>query len=246
MNEVGYGDVPKFPGYRVGDDGSVWTSKRKGNWIVKDAGVWKRMKVKMHPRGDYFLVTLTHNGKYKTFLLHKLVLLVFAGPPPTKKHLALHRDDDKTNNAFSNLYWGTHQQNMDDAVRNGKTTKGETNGCSKLTEDQAKEVLRLRAEEGFGSRRIARMLGDGITPQAIQLILSGHRWKHLPRPKVMLKWLSQGSTIKGTRNPASKLKEGTDEKVRKLYSTGMYSQQEIADLFGVHQTRVSGIIRQRP
>jgi hypothetical protein len=47
------------------------------------------------------------------------VLTAFIGPRP-KGRLALHRDDVATHNNLSNLYWGTHRQNMIDAVRNGR------------------------------------------------------------------------------------------------------------------------------
>ena len=48
---------------------------------------------------------------------------------------------------------------------------------------------------------------------------------------------------KGTGNAAAKLREEDVPKVRNLYATGQWSQQAIADIFGVNQTTVSAIVR---
>jgi hypothetical protein len=245
MNSFKYRDVPGFPGYRVGVsvDGKVVveSNKKKGNWIDKSIGEWRQMKVSKHKRGEYMLVTLIHEGKYTTFMLHRLVLLCFVGPPPKGKPLALHDDDNKMNNHPDNLYWGTHAQNMRDAIRNGKVTKGEINGCVRLSEDQVEEIIRLRAEEGVGSRRLARQFRTGHTN--IQHILSGKTWKHLDRPERNEEVATQGDTIKGTKNPAVVLAEKQVLEIVEMWKTGFYSQQMIADEHKVHQTLISAIIR---
>jgi len=40
----------------------------------------------------------------------------------------LHRDDNKLNNHYSNLYWGDQQDNADDRERNGHTAAGALHG----------------------------------------------------------------------------------------------------------------------
>lgn len=235
---VEYRGVPGIPGYRVGDDASVWSNKRKSRWSDGERdGEWKRMKYKKHKRGEYIVVTLCHEGKSITFLLHRLVLLCFVGPPPSDEHLGLHRNDDKTNNTPNNLYWGTHQENMEDAKRNGKVTGGERNGCVKLMEEQVKEIVRLRAEEGIGSRRLARMFGVHHT--TIQAVLSGTNWSHLQVDRSTL--ITQGDTIRGDKNPAAKLNKEQVDMIRWL--AGTMSQAKIAGIYGVHQTAISAIIQ---
>ena len=51
--------------------------------------------------------------------VHSLVLEAFVCPRP-EGLLGLHRDDVKWHNHVSNLYWGTHADNMRDCVRNGR------------------------------------------------------------------------------------------------------------------------------
>lgn len=54
-------------------------------------------------------------------LVHRLVCLTFNGPPPSEdRRWALHRDDDREHNRAGNLYWGTPQDNVTDARKNGK------------------------------------------------------------------------------------------------------------------------------
>jgi hypothetical protein len=47
-----------------------------------------------------------------------LVCLAWHGPRPSPKHQCLHKDDDRTNDAPDNLYWGTNKDNSRDSVRN--------------------------------------------------------------------------------------------------------------------------------
>ena len=56
-----------------------------------------------------------------------------------------HEDGNYLNNDISNLYWGTHQQNIDDAVRHNTTAFGEKNGMAELTEGEVLEIVRLRS-----------------------------------------------------------------------------------------------------
>lgn len=57
--------------------------------------------------------------KGKSRMIHHLVLELFSSPRPEGLY-ALHKNDDKYDNKFSNLYWGTDEDNKRDAVRNGR------------------------------------------------------------------------------------------------------------------------------
>lgn len=58
------------------------------------------------------------NGTTKVRRVHHLVLEAFVGPRPPGME-GCHWDDDKKNNAVTNLRWDTHSANMFDKVRNG-------------------------------------------------------------------------------------------------------------------------------
>jgi len=75
--EIEYADVLGFPGYRVGTDGSVWSSRRRA---VAGATVW--IKMAPHPRRDDRLrVYLRRDGRRFLRAVHRLVLESFVGPP---------------------------------------------------------------------------------------------------------------------------------------------------------------------
>ncbi len=71
-------------------------------------------------------VALRKGGKNHWFKRAQLVLLAFRGAPRAEAEWnARHLDDNPTHNWLSNLAWGTHKDNHNDAVRNGKhATKG--------------------------------------------------------------------------------------------------------------------------
>ncbi len=114
--------IPGMADYFVGDDGTVWTEKTKG-----------AMPRKMTPqltKAGYCTVSLTIQGRQKTFLVHRLVLLAFVGPPPTADHQACHYPDfDKTNNKIGNLRWDTRSENGKDKFR--ERTKSGEKACTK-------------------------------------------------------------------------------------------------------------------
>lgn len=106
--------VPGFPAYQVSDHGRVRTlndrpGSRAGDGIMSPGHL---------PRG-HLRVALRRDGKRCDRQVHALVLLAFVGPCPEGME-ALHKDDDPSNNALTNLRWGTHTENMADARRNGR------------------------------------------------------------------------------------------------------------------------------
>lgn len=78
----------------------------------------------------------------------------------------------------SHIHAGTQKDNIQDSVRDGRHAFGEKNGRRKLTEEEAKEALKLRAA-GWSFRKIGAHFG--VTHGAIEALSSGKSWKHLPR-----------------------------------------------------------------
>lgn len=124
---VEYRDIQGFPGYRVGNDGSVWFAWRTCRSGRRITGKWKLMKQGFHKERSagrrYRHVNLTppEGGKYQTFKVHRLVLTAFVGPCPEGMECR-HLDGDAANNRLSNLCWGTREENIADSKRNGVYT----------------------------------------------------------------------------------------------------------------------------
>jgi hypothetical protein len=107
--------------------------------------------------------------------VHQLVLLAFVGPRPPGK-VASHLDDDRTNNALSNLAYQTHRENMLDALKNGKIRRGEQCPHARLKDAQIPAIFALR-EVGWTFRRIAACFGVGTN--TVQAVVSGRTWRHV-------------------------------------------------------------------
>lgn len=61
--------------------------------------------------------------------VHRLVCMAFHGMPPEGKPYACHKDGNPLNNAKDNLYWGSAQDNAEDARLHGTLATGVRHGA---------------------------------------------------------------------------------------------------------------------
>lgn len=111
--------------YEVSDQGHVRSLDR-----VLRSGKPRRgrvLKQVQHPRG-YLLVNLWLDNTSRMWLIHRLVLMAFVGPPPVGTE-GLHADGDSGNNALVNLSWGTHSENQYDQVQHGTHVHASKDRC---------------------------------------------------------------------------------------------------------------------
>lgn len=125
-------------------------------------------------KDGYLQVGLSVEGRSYSKLIHRVLCQVFHGDPPFEGAQALHQDDNKQNNTPENLYWGTHQQNMDDMRRHGNTCNGARSGLAKLTWETVGEIRRL-ATSGVIPNRIAKQFG--ISHRHATLIIRNEMWR---------------------------------------------------------------------
>lgn len=126
---VVYRDVPDFPGYVAGTDGSVWSERNNAG---KVSGEWKRLRPLISRKG-YLLVTLRRNAKSFLMSIHKIVLLSFVGPRPDGMQCRHYPDRDPANNAIVNIAWGTRQQNEQDKADHQRLLLSRPVGRDKAT-----------------------------------------------------------------------------------------------------------------
>lgn len=178
MNEfspdVTYRDVPEYPGYRAGTDGSVWSCWRKGpNTILTNN--WRKLVQSVGDKMGYLSVTLCRLGKREFHMVHTIILKTFVGPRPLGMVARHFPDRDPTNCALSNLMWGTHEENMADRHRDGNDQLGEKNVNAKITEA---DVRVIRAANYFGAvSDMAKCFGLSTT--SIIAIRKRRTWKHV-------------------------------------------------------------------
>lgn len=80
-------------------------------------------------KDGYHEVCLHAGGRRQRVKVHKVVALSFIGEPPEGKPFVLHRDDDKDNNYWTNLYYGDGSDNQRDAVDNGSNYNANKTHC---------------------------------------------------------------------------------------------------------------------
>jgi hypothetical protein len=175
---VEYRDIPGFPGYRVGNDGSVWSRRKrvgrgpgKGTYALL-TDVWKPMCLQTRPNG-YIYVKLSGNQKVS---IHRAVLEAFVGVAPVG-YQACHSDGNRSNNRLSNLRWDSPAANQADRVRHGTDLRGEKVSTAKLTADQ---VRQMRAERTrYGTFFYVLAAKYGVTTAVAHSAITGKTWAHV-------------------------------------------------------------------
>ncbi len=177
MTPVVYQDIPGFPGYRVGIDGTVWSCWKGGGKHARRIMVdkWKLLKPTPMKSGHLHLNISTPDGKRIYVLVHHLVLQAWHGFCPEGLE-ARHLNDNPTDNQLSNLRWGTRTQNIDDRKKNGSWICGSASSNAKITDDQVREILR-RCVNGEKQRVVAA--DYGIHQSEVSRIVRAKRWAHM-------------------------------------------------------------------
>lgn len=175
--EIEYRDVPGFPGYRAGSDGSLWSCRGMGRGPAL-TGVWKRMKpVPNRHRNNYlYAVLCSLDGRHVMKTLHCIVLESFVGPRPQGMHACHFPDHDPANCRLENLRWDTPQNNQADTIKMGRQRLGENCPWAKLTAGDVREIRRLRAS-GVPVADVAAKFG--IHVESVTRIANRRSWTHL-------------------------------------------------------------------
>lgn len=155
--------IRKHPNYEVNEYGVV-RNKRNGH-VLKHCTV---------PKKGYQFV---HLDKCHC-RIHRLVYEAFVEDVPEGLELN-HIDTNKLNNHVSNLEAITHLENVRHAYANNlmPDVKGEKNGCSKLTDQQAWEIKRHLEAKILTHRQIAKLYG--VSKGTITHINMGIKWTHI-------------------------------------------------------------------
>lgn len=131
MEEV-WRDIKGYEGlYQVSNLGRV---KSIGRYIKHWRGglLFRKEKI-MTPRINrygYHQISLSKEGRFKTFTIHQLVAITFI-PNPDNFTCVNHKDECKTNNVYTNLEWCDHKYNSNYGTRNIRIKNSETNNIKK-------------------------------------------------------------------------------------------------------------------
>jgi hypothetical protein len=98
---IAYCEVPGFPGYRVGSDGTVWGSRRAGRGYGRSRD-WRQLKPYLVRPGPVPTVSLYRDRVRHPLRVDTVVLLSFVGPCPGDCE-ARHANGDPCDNRLDNL-----------------------------------------------------------------------------------------------------------------------------------------------
>jgi protein gp37 len=150
--------VDGFPGYFASNLGVIYSDQRGRRRALRpDIG-----------EAGHRRVQLSRDGVKTRFLLHRLLLETFVGPPPSETSEGRHLDGDPSHNTVANLAWGEPGTNWDDSKRHGSHRR-----YSKLTPEQAADI-RSRHAKGESGEALAREFG--ISATQIRNIARGDQW----------------------------------------------------------------------
>jgi NUMOD4 motif/HNH endonuclease len=127
VNEPTWLPVTGFEGYyEVSRFGLVRSVTRKG---VGRRGVRGRILKPFPDDAGYLKVNLAKDGKTVTRRVHQLVMESFAEPCPPGMEVRHYPDPDKSNNALTNLSYGTKSRNTLDQVEHGTHKEARKERC---------------------------------------------------------------------------------------------------------------------
>jgi hypothetical protein len=187
----------EFPDYEISNDGRLRRctdgKRRKAGFIMKMSkskkGYPKYMVIR---RGD-------EKKLYRN--AHRLVATEFLSEPSDGKQNVLHEDDDRLNCIYTNLKWGSVQDNSDDAIKNGRIAAGSEHASAKKPWARPRGVCHTRAKLTESNvldifhdkQKTASQLASeyDVDPALIWRIKKGIIWKHLTNPEYR-KFLDDG------------------------------------------------------
>ena len=115
MKEV-WKEVPSRPGIKASNLGRVLLPERTAR--MPNGGKRKycpkptfgaKTKANKNARHEFMGLFNRFFGNMK---VHRLICEAFHGPPPNKKSVVIHLDENSLNNKANNLKWGTQKENL--------------------------------------------------------------------------------------------------------------------------------------
>lgn len=132
-------EIPGFPYYYVTEHGNIY--RQHGLIDV-------RQRKPFAAKNGYLIVTTKNNGQAYSLLIHKAVALAWLPPREPHQTVIRHLNGIKTDNRASNLKWGTHAENTQDAILHGSYKR-----AARANKIAAFQRLQKCAEAGYLPQR---------------------------------------------------------------------------------------------
>ena len=168
----------------------------------------------------------------RNLLAHRVAWMIVNGPIPQGK-VVRHSCDNPRCVRPDHLLLGTHADNVKDKVDRGRQrgSRGEDHYLHKLT---AEEVIDIRQRHQRGEQSYLLAQEYHVTSQTLCDVIKRRTWAHLddgiPKPPA---------------KHFAKLSDVQVDEIRRRYSAGKDTQQELANEFGIDQAQISRIVTRR-
>lgn len=135
--------------YKINKNGEIWSQRLKG------------IKIPQVSRLGYMCVQLSKNNIQKTFKLHRLVAIHFIPNPKNLPEID-HIDNNKANNAISNLRWCSRSTNIINTHNTNRPNN--TTGHKNITLTRTKKYqVHIRRSNSIVFDKTYEKLEDAIT-----------------------------------------------------------------------------------
>lgn len=162
-----------------------------GYWISTYGRLYSELTCKFYPNENFtfdknkyvnvYLQTIDNN--LETWHLHRLMLYIFDYKNDWESLVVNHIDGIKYHNWLWNLEWTTYSGNINHALENGLSKRGEDVSYSTINNKQAEMIANLLSQ-GFRPSQIQNQLKD-IFPEGVRIkqiaidMANGQSWKHI-------------------------------------------------------------------
>ena len=174
---------------------------------------------------------------------HRVALELATGPIPDGAY-ACHRYDNPPCCNPAHLFAGTHLENDKDRKEKGRGVHGVRHPSHKLMEGYVQSIRRALSQGVWGADLAAHF---GVSVATVSAIGLGKIWAHVPDdPSASLEGLPLPRRLRtGEANGRAKLTKDDAANIRRRYLAGGVSQRQLAKEYGVHQTVISAIVRNK-
>jgi hypothetical protein len=167
-----YRELPGFPGYCIGTDGSVWSRRSKSGQL---SDRWVRLNPS-RDKGGYLFLTIKKGKKSFLVRVARAVLSAFLGLPEADLVACHYPWSDPKNNSIYNLRWDSQRGNLSDRVDHGTSPVGSRHPGAILVESDIVEIRRM-VQQGQPRRDLASRYGVSVC--TIHDICGGRSWTHV-------------------------------------------------------------------
>lgn len=212
-----------------------------GYKVYRDGSIINKCNRKLKPRNNgfgYRKVGLTINGKYKSFMVHRLVAMCYIENPENKPQVN-HINGIKTDNRVENLEWVTQSENMRHADKTGLRLmpRGEVNLNSKLKMSDAGLIRELYYSGLYTQKQLADLFS--VSNQLVSRIVNN---KSYPSKDYNIKKVKRNPE----KNVSSKLTWKEVNAIRDAYRLcPSINKHSLARAYGVSERQIRDIINMK-